>query len=193
MRRYCDGDEQAFAQLVERHYGGLYHYVHRYFNGRGDAEDLVQDIFLKVVRAAHTYRVKARFTTWVYRIAHNACADHYRKVSKFVVVSMDENHGNEESLTLKDKLPDTSAPSSRGVLSGELQAILKDAIANLPEKQREIFVLREEMGLPFNEVARVAGCNVNTAKSRMRYALERLALYLRNRKVTEEVLDAYAL
>ncbi len=193
MRRYAEGDEAAFAQLVERHYASVYHYVHRFFSGRVDAEDLAQEVFLKVVRFAGQYRVKARFTTWLFRIAHNTCIDHHRRQSRFKVVAMERENEEGEVESLLDHASDGAPPASRRVLSGQLLGLVQAALHELPEDQRAVFVLREEMGMPFDEVARVLGCNVNTAKSRMRYALERLALSLRRRHVTEEVLSAYAL
>ncbi|MBE7558137.1 sigma-70 family RNA polymerase sigma factor [bacterium] len=193
MRRYAQGDEAAFAQLVERHYASVYHYIHRFFSGRVDAEDLAQDVFLKVVRSARQYRVKARFTTWLFRIAHNTCIDHHRRQSRLKVVSAEAENEEGEVDSLLERMSDGAPPASRRVLSRELLSLVQSALLELPEEQRTVFVLREEMGLPFEEVARVLGCNVNTAKSRMRYALERLAASLRRRDVTEEVLAAYAL
>lgn len=192
MRRYAGGDEAAFAALVERHYAAVFHYVHRFFAGRVDAEDLAQEVFLKVVKSAAQYRIKARFTTWLFRIAHNTCIDHHRRQSRFKVVAAQENEDGEVG-DLLEQQRDPAPPASRRVLSAELLGLVKSALNQLPEEQRAVFVLREEMGLPFDEVARVLGCNVNTAKSRMRYALERLADYLSKHHVTEEVLAAYAL
>ena len=177
MERYAHGESQAFALLYERHRRPIYNFILRSCGRRDLAEELMQDVFLKVVKSAPSYEPTAKFTTWLYRIARNTCIDAARKSSRADIYSLNQSPGSEdeEGSTHQDRLVDNEARS--GGVDTDRQAFrdrLQQALEQLPDKQREVFVLREISGLTFPEIAEVVDAKVPTIKSRMRYALETL-------------------
>jgi RNA polymerase sigma-70 factor, ECF subfamily len=177
MVRYQRGDRQAFAALVRRHHRPLYNFVLRQLHKPSTAEDVTQDVFLRVVQNASEFKHEARFSTWVYTIARNLCIDQLRKAVHRRHPSLDQPMGpGEDARVLGDGVADEHPGTSaeRSAASSEMMAILVQAVEALPEEQREVFLLREVANLPFKEIAEVTKSSENTVKSRMRYALDRL-------------------
>jgi RNA polymerase sigma-70 factor (ECF subfamily) len=173
MRQFQAGDQSAFAALMRRHLPGVFHFVARHTSSR-TADDLAQEVFLRVVERAKTFNHEARFSTWLYAIARNLCVDTLRKMAHRQHPSLDEPSAGGGTLSDKigDEHPEASAERAAG--SSELGHRIDDALRELPEEQREVFLLREVANLPFSEIARMTGVPENTVKSRMRYALTRL-------------------
>ncbi len=175
MLRYADGDTRAFEILYTRHKGGLYRYLYRQCRNAAIAEELFQDIWMNLIRARDRYTVQAKFTTYLYRLAHNKLIDHYRKQNKGVPVSFDDDDCPD-----LDAIPDQRAENPSVLYDKqERRKHLDDLVATLPEAQREAFLLREESGLKLEEIATITGVNVETAKSRLRYAVSKLKAALR--------------
>jgi RNA polymerase sigma-70 factor (ECF subfamily) len=177
MVRYQRGDRQAFAALVRRHHRPLYNFVLRQLHKPTAAEDVTQEVFLRVVQNASEFKHEARFSTWVYTIARNLCIDHLRKAAHRRHPSLDQPLGpGEDARALGDAIADghPGASAERSASSSQMMTILVQAIETLPEEQREVFLLREVANLPFKEIAEVTQASENTVKSRMRYALDRL-------------------
>ncbi len=181
MLRFRDGDTPAFEALVRRHRRPVYQFILRSIVRTGgvgsaaQAEDLLQETFLRVVRHADNYRREARFTTWLYTLARNLCIDASRRARHRRVLSLDAPTGPDgEGETLMERTPDDSPAVDRRVIGIELQGRLQRAIAALPDDQREVFLMRETADLQFKEIAAIIGTPENTVKSRMRYALEKL-------------------
>jgi len=184
MERYRDGDEACFALLLRRHQGPVFRFFLRHVGDIESAEDLTQEAFLRVVHNRASFRSGARFTTWIYTIARNLAVDEMRKRRYRRHRSLDEPLGSRDGdpgRTLGDLVGDPKERTEAQAADLELRAVLEAAIGRLPEEQREVFTLREMGGLSFQEIAEVVGCNENTVKSRMRYALERLHAALRDR------------
>jgi RNA polymerase sigma-70 factor (ECF subfamily) len=177
MMRFQAGDRAAFAVLVRRHKTPIYNFVLRLVRNGPTAEDLVQDVFVKVVRKAETFKHEARFTTWVYSIARNLCIDHLRKMSLRRHPSLDQSSGkNPDGPTLGERIANThpSSAADRRATSTDIGEHIIAAVEQLPNEQREVFLLRQLGKVPFKEIAKMTGVPENTVKSRMRYALERL-------------------
>lgn len=177
MARYVRGDERAFVLLVNRHQMGLYNFILRSCRRRDTAEELLQEVFLRVVKSADRYEPTAKFSTWVYRIARNLCIDEARKRGATSVYSLQKPVGEEdgEGETHQDRLVDERARSGAvDADRGEFMDQLQQALERLPEDQREVFLLREISGLKFREIAEMLEVGVPTVKSRMRYALKTL-------------------
>jgi RNA polymerase sigma-70 factor (ECF subfamily) len=180
MLLYAQGEVRAFEILLNRHEKPLYNYILRSVKRQDIAEELLQEVFLRVVRSAPKYKQSAKFTTWLYTIARNLCIDRARKKSKAPELSLNEKiGGDEEGASHLDMLVDANANVShmsyeRGVFMDRL----KEALAQLPEEQREVFLLKEVSGMKFREIAEVVDAPVPTVKSRMRYALEALRAHL---------------
>jgi RNA polymerase sigma-70 factor (ECF subfamily) len=175
MLRYQQGDRAAFAILVRRHQQPLYNFALRQVRAQEVAEEVVQEVFVRVVQNVHDFKHEARFTTWVYTIARNLCIDHLRKRALRKHPSLDEARGEEgEGPTLGEQTADPRASVEREATGTELRQRIALAVEKLPEDQREVFLMREVANLPFKEIAEITGVPENTVKSRMRYALERL-------------------
>ena len=162
MLAYGGGDAGAFETLYARHRGGLFRFVLRAVNDRGVAEELFQEVWVRVIEARERYAPKARFTTWLYTIAHNLLVDHWRKKG-LSLVALDS-----------DDVPSESANPARQAEAREALARLVHALESLPAAQREAFLLHEEGGLSAAEIAVATGCGEEAAKSRLRYAMAKL-------------------
>ena len=177
MMKFQGGDRSAFASLVRRHKTPIFNFVLRQVRSRTTAEDITQDVFVRVVQNAASFKHEARFTTWVYTIARNVCTDHHRKMSLRRHPSLDQAAGKDpDGPTLGDRIADShpSAAADRQTMSADIGKRISTAVEKLPPEQREVFLLRQFAKVPFKDIARMTGVPENTVKSRMRYALERL-------------------
>ena len=179
MMRFQGGDRAAFGGLVRRHKTNIYNFILRQIRIQPVAEDLVQDVFVKIVQNAADFKHEARFSTWAYTIARNVCIDHLRKAALRRHPSLDQagNGSNgEDGPTLGERTADLhpSASVERAAIGTELGHRITHAVELLPTEQREVFLMREIANLPFKDIAEMTGVSENTVKSRMRYALERL-------------------
>ena len=177
LRAYRDGDSEAFKTLFGRYRGPLFNFLLRRVRDRGRAEELYQDSWTKVIERSAEFRGDSKFSTWLYTIARNACIDHQRKMKFRGHASLDETQRGANQPMVERVANPGLAPDQ--LASGQaLRERIRIAVEELPEEQREVFLLRQLQGLGFKEVAEVVGVPVNTVKSRMRYALERLQLGL---------------
>lgn len=165
MQRYQQGDSRAFEILYERHKGPLFRYVLRFIKPDEEAEHVFQDVWMKVIKAAPKYTVTAKFTTWVYRIAHNCAIDHIRKHNKYIMVGDDD--APEQSAARRDE-------PEHEIAHEELQDAFKLALSALPNDQREAWLLKEEHGFSIEQIADIVGIAPEAAKSRVRYATTKL-------------------
>jgi RNA polymerase sigma-70 factor (ECF subfamily) len=168
MLAYRDGDAGAFEQLYKRHKGALYRFVLRSMRDRATAEELYQEIWMRAIEARGRYEVQAKFTTWLYTIAHNRLVDHWRKRG-LQLVSLDE----EETVAAEPHAAADYEPHRILEVKQSL-ARFSRALEALPPAQREAFLLHEEAGMSVAEIARATGAGEEAAKSRLRYALARL-------------------
>ncbi len=175
------GHESAFGEIVERHQGPLLRFFVRLGADSAQAEDCAQDVFVKLYRAREGYFPKAKFTTYLYRIARNHWIDVVRaRRASPAPVSLDAPlDGTEEPATLASRIPAAGGEDERRELLEELER----AIARLPEEQRLVFVLGEVQGLPYVEVGEILEIPVGTVKSRMHAAVHRLREILAPRRV----------
>lgn len=173
MLAYARGDAASFERLYARHKGPTYRYLLRHTSNRATADELHQDVWMRVVRARERYRPEARFTTWLYTLARHRLVDHFRSKGGVVAASLDQDSA--------DGLPDTPAeePASAAdplarVLDEESGSRLLAALADVPGLQRDAFLLHVEAGLSLVEIATLTGVPAETVKSRLRYAYRRL-------------------
>ena len=171
MNRYREGDAQAFEALYRRHKGPLYRYMLRQCSAAAVAEELFQDVWMKLIQARQRYEVRAKFTTYLYHLAHNRLIDHYRRQSTGLPISYDDDPDE----PLIEQMADNPVfePDNELARRQQVQLLLQQ-LGELPEAQREAFLLREESGLSLEQIAEVTGVTAETAKSRLRYALVKL-------------------
>ncbi len=179
MAAYQQGDTRAFEALLKRHRRPMFNFLYRHVGNGTLAEDLLQDVFLRVIRSAARYSPRAKFTTWLYTIARNQSIDALRKRKHRRHASLDQPRGKDpEGRTLMERLPGRGDDGFERTDAAEITVRVEEALGGLSQQQREVFVMREFKRLPFKEIARVVGVSENTIKSRMRYALENLRLAL---------------
>jgi RNA polymerase sigma-70 factor (ECF subfamily) len=164
MLRYQRGELAAFELLYQRHRGGSYRYLLRGCGNDDIAAELFQDVWASVVRSRARYEVKARFATWLYKLAHNRLIDHYR-AAKPGSDDIDD--------AIEIAAPAHLQPEAQAASASTATRLLQ-ALGALPSEQREAFLMKEEGGLSLEQIADVTGVGRETVKSRLRYALSRL-------------------
>jgi RNA polymerase sigma-70 factor (ECF subfamily) len=179
MVKYQQGEVRAFELLLSRHRKPVFNFILRFVGDRETAEDLLQETFMRVIKGAEAYKRQAKFTTWLYTIARNLCVDQTRRRKHRRHASLDAPMAaSEDSGTLMDVIPGNEMASDRKSVNKQLHETMQRAIAGLSEEQREVFLMREFLDMPFKQISEVVGVPENTVKSRMRYALEKLRLEL---------------
>lgn len=171
MQAYAAGDVRAFETLYDRHALSVWRFVQRSVHNGALADDLVQDVWFSLVRQAPHYEPRARFRTWLFTLAHHRLVDHWRTHKLHTSLDADTEDGAALAETLA---ADSGFGPLRQVQSREQAQALLDALAALPLPQREAFLLQAEAGLSLAEIAQTTGVSMETAKSRLRYARERL-------------------
>lgn len=164
MLRYRDGDVAAFETLYRRHKDALFRYLLRLCHQRTAAEDVFQEVWGKIIKSRDTYRPTAKFTTFLYHVAHNCFIDHLRR---------NKRHDDRADIDPDSRPGDGDCPETlveRSLARRRLDA----ALSALPDEQRDVFLLYEEAGLSLDEIAMVTDCKRETAKSRLRYAVGKL-------------------
>ena len=175
MLDYQAGDMNAFETLYRKHKGPLYRYFVRQLHQQQLAEDLYQDTWGKVITAAAQYQVTAKFTTWLYKIAHNLLIDHVRAVKPLDKVAP---LGEDETM---DSLEAYSQASPESQLQQQQQVdMMKQCIAKLPPVQKEAFLLNIEMGMTAAAISDIANVTLEATKSRIRYAYQSIKQCIAN-------------
>jgi RNA polymerase sigma-70 factor, ECF subfamily len=167
IRRFLDGEEEAFSQIVQAWEGKIYSLAWRMLGNREDAQDVVQETFISVFKSLRNLRDPARFSTWMYRIALNHCRSLRRSRPLDLSLSgqMFESNGDEEGF------PSGFPADPSGGEALETIDIIRKALAGLSEDHRTAIVLKEYVGLRLEEIASVMGCPLSTAKSRLYHGL----------------------
>lgn len=166
MLAFQAGDAGAFDTLYQRHRGRLFRFLVREAGSRENGEEIYQEAWLRLIRHKENYTVQARFTTWLYQLAHSCLIDYLRKQGRL--------WRHEETVA---ELPDTEscALTPEAEWGRHLTArALADCMAVLPAEQREVFLLKEESGFSLADIAEITGAGIESAKSRLRYALKKL-------------------
>lgn len=174
VARYRRGDVAALETLVQRYKRQLFGYILNMTGNAGDADEIFQEAWLKVIRKIHLYRHK-NFFGWLVRITHNVVIDKARRKKPNISLDAESDEGTSIGNMLAD-----SGPSPRaGVGNEDLGQKIAEAVATLPDEQKEVFLLRTQAELPFKEIAKIQGTSINTALARMQYALTKLRVPLK--------------
>jgi len=174
MIRFKDGNQEAFKEIVERHKLLVLNLCLRFTGNKDDADDLAQEVFIRVYQAASNYEIKAAFTTWLYRITVNHCLNYQRrkKILKFFSLSHGKNSKYQNGVRTPEfainEQPDTEFEKK------ELQQIVHNAIQSLPENQKTVLILYRYHDLSYKEIANVLDITVSAVESRLHRAKENL-------------------
>ncbi len=175
------GDEQSFALLLQRYRTPLVNFLYRMVRGREQAEDLAQEVFLRVYRARKDYVPSAKFTTWLFRIATNLALNSMRdnryqrmEISIDAPVTTDAEDGDERTLDVAEKHPNIE----QHLIEEAQRKMIRHAIDKLPEKQRAAVLLHKYQELDYNEIAKILDCSESALKSLLFRAYETLRVEL---------------
>jgi RNA polymerase sigma-70 factor (ECF subfamily) len=166
MGKVAQGDVQAFENLVYRHQRRILNLIFRFIGDRAQAEDVAQDVFLRVWQASKNYEPKSKFTTWIYRITTNLCLDllksaHHRQIFVHPHVHAERPDEGDELFSCSNK---TRSPEDL-LLAAERSRQISTALQNLPSNQRLAIILKKFDGLSYHEIAQVLGCSVSAVES----------------------------
>ena len=172
MLEHAEGNEAAFEELVRRHQRGVLNYIYRLVNNRQTADELTQEVFLALVKNAKRYQPTAKFTTYLYTIASNLVSKEWlRRKRRPMLLSLSSRfsrHNNEqEEYCPLDHVGDARANLTESVQRQEISEAVNKALGQLPEHQREAFVLRRFSDVPYEEIAQIVNAPVGTVKSRV--------------------------
>jgi RNA polymerase sigma-70 factor (ECF subfamily) len=180
VERALDNDLAAFEQLVTRYQGKIIAYAARMLNDHDEAEDVAQEAFVKAYRSLDSFRGAASFSTWLYRIVTNLCIDRarMRKRRPQQAYSLDEPYDKEEDSGGRE-VADTSFEPSQNAERDELRRQVRVTVGEMPDKLRQVLVMCDIQGMPYEQIAQVLDCPIGTVKSRLFHARADLARRLR--------------
>ena len=170
VMRHLAGEPQAFGTLVDRYQTRLLNFVNRTIGDRERAEDLVQEVFIRVFRHLHRFDQTKKFSTWIYTIASNLAKNELRNRSRNPLVLFQTIKKNWEADHRPLQFEDTTARPDDLYRKRFLKDAVDQCVQRLPEHHREVFVLRELEGKSYQEIAEITGCNLGTVKSRLNRA-----------------------
>lgn len=181
VERALDGDIVGFEKLVTRYQNKIIGYVGRMLDGdREEAEDIAQETFIKAYRSLDSFRGQASFSTWLYKIATNLCIDRARtrKRRPQQAYSLDEPVDKEEDEG-KREIADTRYEPGKGVEREEMRALVRETVAEMPEKMRQVLIMCDLQGMPYEDISAALDVPLGTVKSRLFHARADLARRLR--------------
>jgi RNA polymerase sigma-70 factor (ECF subfamily) len=167
---FLGGEDRAFEELVERYQSRLLNFIYRTIGDREKAEDLVQEVFIRVHRHLHRFDRTKKFSTWVYTIASNLAKNELRNRSRNPLVLFQTIKSNWEDEDRPLQFEDTTSRPDVMFRMRLLRELVEDTVAMLPEHHRQVFVLRELEGKSYEEIAEITECNLGTVKSRLNRA-----------------------
>jgi len=169
VNRCLAGDDYAFSEIIGRYKGKLYNYILRMTSDAEDAEDLTQEVFIRMYSSLDSFRRQSSLNTWLFRIASNICIDSYRrnKKHKAIAYSLDEPAFGDDSSESSHEAPDISYEPHRVFMRIETAGQIENALKKLPEKLREVVLLYDVEGISYEEIAQIADCPLGTVKSRL--------------------------
>jgi RNA polymerase sigma-70 factor (ECF subfamily) len=165
MLRVKQGDMRAFTELVDKYKQPVMNLVYRMIRDATEAEDIAQHVFVQVHKSADRYQVSSRFSTWLFTIARNLCLNEIRRRTRHPADSMDAQHPEMEDQPYQQYEDKKAASAPESLLINELERKIDEAVAALPENQREAILLCRQDELSYEEIAKVLGCSVSATKS----------------------------
>jgi len=179
VKQYMQGDEESLRVLINRHKSQIYSTIYLLVKDQTLAEDVFQETFMKVVNTLKRgkYAERGKFLPWVIRIARNLVIDHFRKTNKMPTVTDGDGYNMLSNIEVSESNHEDE------IIEGQNREKIRDLIQTLPEKQREVLVMRQYAELSFKEIAEITNVSINTALGRMRYALINMRKMLEKNKI----------
>lgn len=165
MLRVKRGDMQAFEELADKYKQPIVNMMYRMLHDLDEAEDLAQNVFIRVYQSAGRYEVSAKFSTWIFTIARRLCLNEIRRRGRHPAESLESSQSDYEDHAPRQFVDAKSATPPESYLQAELVEKVGEALAQLPEKQRLAIVLCRQDELSYEEIAKVIGCSVPAVKS----------------------------
>jgi len=180
MLRFKNGDSSAFDRLFTKHMGRIVNFAYRFVRNREVAEELAQDIFLRVYENAAHYRPRAKFTSWLYTIATNVCLNEIRK-PQFRVRHLSLDGSRSQSGADEEKVIEIGTTEGPDTVFEKqaIERVIKEALEQIPENQRVAFILNKYQELPYAEIADILEISEKAVKSLIHRAKEALAVRLK--------------
>ncbi len=175
LAEYRSGDAEALGRMVEHFRRPLYSFILKMMEGRGDVDEVFQEVWFRAIKSLPTYR-DDKFLSWLFRIAHNLIIDRARRAKPMVDIQASSEDGED---VIESQLADRKIGPELEVSGREIGQRIQAAVQQLPEEQREVFLLRTESDVSFKEIARIQKTSINTALARMHYAVQKLRAELR--------------
>lgn len=179
IRRCREKDLSALGELFHRYQEKIYNLAYRMMGSREEAEDLVQDVFVKVYESADQYQEKASFFTWLYRLAVNLSIDRLRKRKREGLEPL-ENPDSEEDISLIDRLPAEDPSPEELAIAREQKERIQRVLEEVDSRYRTIIILRDLEALSYSEIATILGCSIGTVRSRLHRGRRLLKVKLKN-------------
>ena len=175
VQAFLDGQDRAFDELVSRYQVRLLNFIYRTVGDRERAEDLVQEVFIRIYRHLHRFDQSKKFSTWAYTIASNLAKNELRNRSRnpLVLFQTIKRHWEADHRPLQ--FEDSSSRPDDLYRKRHLRELVEQSVSQLPEHHRVVFVLRELEGKTYEEIAEITGCNLGTVKSRLNRARNNFA------------------
>jgi len=179
MLRVKQGDNEAFALLVDKYKQPVMNLAYRTLRDATEAEDLAQNVFVQVYKSAGRYQPAAKFSTWLFTIARNLCLNEIRRRSRHPAESLDQTRAETDDHPFYQVEDRSVAAPPEQLLHGELEQKITDALAELPENQRTALLLCRQEELSYEEIAEVLGCSLSATKSLIHRGRETLKTKLK--------------
>jgi len=165
------GDSEAYAEIVRRYQDRVFRYLYSHLGSYDEAEDATQDVFIQVMESIHSFRGESKFSTWLYSVTANYCRNYRRKNGRAVVVPISRSVGGED---FELPLSDDRENIEKRLVEDEMLGAMRQEMGNLPEDYRQILVLRDIEGLPYEDIADVTGISLSNVKVRIHRGREML-------------------
>lgn len=181
------GDVEAFESLVEAYQKKVYNIALRMVGNPDDAEEIAQEVFIRIFKSLKNFKGQAQFYTWIYRITSNVCLDELRKRKNKRVIYLDQEIANRDN-ELGRQIGDESFAPDIFAEQNQLKKMINDALQQLPEKHRIILIMRDICGMSYEDIAKALESPIGTVKSRISRARQALKDKLKNKR---ELFDGY--
>lgn len=180
LNSYLSGDQSAISQLIEKHRRRVTDYIRMLVKDRDVADDIFQDTFIKVIRMIDSgrYVENGKFLSWVLRIAHNQVIDYFRQLKQ-----SGKLNESDAGFDILNTVRFSERTIEDDIVEGQISEQVRAMVAELPDEQREVVMMRYYSGMSFKEIAETTGVGINTALGRMRYALLNLRKMMREKNI----------